>query len=120
MMIETRAKRRRAPDADEAALLTQMVAVATRVPADEIVSGRRLSPRAVRARRYAMYLANVVYQWPLHRVGAAFGRDRTTVGLACKAVEDLRDDPRIDEGLDRLEACLKAAPAGLLESGAEA
>ena len=105
-------------DAEAAALLAQVVASATRVPVDQIVAGGR-SHGAVRARHIAMYLANVVFQWPLQRVGTAFGRDRTTVGLACRAVEDLRDDPAIDDGLDRLEACLKAAPMGalVLEAG---
>ena len=113
-MTNTDVMERVGRDAEQAALLAQVVASATRVPAEQIVSGRRMSQDAVRARHIAMYLANVVFQWPLQRVGAAFGRDRTTVGLACRAVEDLRDDPAIDDGLDRLEACLKAAPAGAL------
>ena len=61
-----------------------------------------------------MYLAYVIFQWPLERVGAAFGRDRTTAGLACRQIEDLRDDPEFDAQLEQLEACLRLAPAEVM------
>ena len=97
-------------DDREAALIADVVALATGVPAPVILSGARRGRAACQARQAAMYLAYVIFQWPLDRVGPAFGRDRTTAGHACRQVEDRRDDPAFDAGLERLEACLRAAP----------
>lgn len=97
-------------DHEAAALVTDLVALATEVPTSEIVSLGKRGRRAVQARYVAMYLAYVIYQWPLDRVGAAFGRDRTTVGHACRYVEDQRDDRAFDRLMERLEACLRLAP----------
>ena len=100
------------PDRARTALVADVVSLATGIEPDEVLSERRLRPAAVRARHMAMYLANVVYGWPLQRVGQAFGRDRSTASHACGAIEDLRDDPGMDRLLDRLEACLRHAPGG--------
>lgn len=97
-------------DAALAGFAAQVVALATDVPARDIIGSNRRTAAVSRARQFAMYLAYVTFQWPLSRVGAAFGRDRTTAGYACRQIEDLRDDPRIDGELERLEACLRAAP----------
>lgn len=94
----------------EAALIADLVAMATGVPACQIVSGGPSGRATTHARQIGMYLAYVILQWPLDRVGAAFGRDRTTAGHACRRIEDRRDDPAFDAGLERLEACLRAAP----------
>ena len=97
MQIEqTRADRLRA------LLAMQAVASVTGVPAAAIGSKRRLGREVRRARSLALYLCHTEYGWPLHRVGAAFDRDRTTVGVACRDVEDWRDDPVLDALLDRL------------------
>lgn len=53
-----------------------------------------------------MYLAHVAKGISLTSIGAAFGRDRTTVSYACNLIEDLRDDTQFDAELDRLEALL--------------
>lgn len=53
-----------------------------------------------------MYLAHVAKGISLTAIGAAFGRDRTTVSYACSLIEDLRDDVEFDAELDRLEALL--------------
>lgn len=98
-------------DQGAAALVVEMVSLATGAPASEIAAGdARGGRRAVRARQIAMYLAYVTFQWPLERVGAAFGRDRTTAGYACRLVEDMRDERGFDDLLDRLEACLRLSP----------
>lgn len=112
--------RRLQSDRLKAAFIIQLVAMTTGVPAREIVYCSRRGGPASRARQIAMYLAYVIFQWPLHRVGQAFGRDRTTAGYACRNVEDLRDDPDFDAELERMEACLKASPAdpAWLEEGA--
>ncbi|WP_296817653.1 helix-turn-helix domain-containing protein [Brevundimonas sp.] len=97
-------------DAAAASLIADLVALATGVSVADITARTKRGRRAVRARRTCMYLAYVSYQWPLERVAAAFGRDRTTVGQACRDIEDLRDDPAFDAELDRLEACLRLVP----------
>ncbi len=97
-------------DRDRAVLITHLVAFSTGVPAREIVSSGRAALPASEARHLAMYLAHTGLGWPLARVGAAFGRDRTTVGHACRRVEDRRDDPGFDRSVEALEDCLRHAP----------
>lgn len=89
-------------DRSRALLAMQAVASVTGVPAAAIGSKRRLGREVRRARSLALYLCHTEYGWPLHRVGAAFDRDRTTVGVACRDVEDWRDDPALDALLDRV------------------
>jgi chromosomal replication initiation ATPase DnaA len=98
-------------DGERAAFVTELVALATGVPAAQIACDTRNHARAARARQIAMYLAYVGWRWPLARVGRAFGRDRTTAGHACRLIEDLRDDEAFDARLERLEACLQSAPS---------
>lgn len=59
------------------------------------------------ARHIAMYLCHVVGQMSLREVAREFGRDRTTVGHACHAVEDMRDNPTFDKQIDFLERELR-------------
>ena len=108
--IEREALERVQSDHGAAALVVDMVALATDTPRAEIGGFERRGRAAVRARQIAMYLTYVIFQWPLDRVGAAFGRDRTTAGHACRQVEDLRDDRGFDAMLERLEACLRLSP----------
>jgi chromosomal replication initiation ATPase DnaA len=54
-------------------------------------------------RQIAMYVCHVALQIPLHEIGHAFGRDRTTVGHACHVVEDRRDDPAYDDFVGAIE-----------------
>ncbi|MGA9658857.1 MAG: helix-turn-helix domain-containing protein [Asticcacaulis sp.] len=97
-------------DRSRALFIMDLVALATGVPASQIVCSTRNNARAARARQIAMYLAYITYSWSLVRIGAAFERDRTTAGHACHLIEDLRDDPAFDVKLEGLEACLKNAP----------
>jgi chromosomal replication initiation ATPase DnaA len=62
------------------------------------------------ARQVAMYLTHVAFGMSLHRVAVAFARDRSTVAYACHLIEDRRDDPKLDDMLDQLEAAMRAAP----------
>lgn len=57
------------------------------------------------ARQIAMYIAHVRLGLNLGEVGRVFQRDRTTVGHACRLIEDRRDD----EELDFLINCLERA-----------
>jgi|SRR4051794_37318677 chromosomal replication initiation ATPase DnaA len=58
------------------------------------------------ARQAAMYLAHVHLGLSLTRVGAHFGRDRTTAAHACAVVEEVRDDAKLGRVLECLEAAL--------------
>ncbi len=101
-------------DAAMAGFVTYVVSVATGVEAGKIFATTRHSATAARARHVAMYLAHIGLAWPLSRVGAAFGRDRTTASHAVQRVEDLRDRPGFDAALDTLEACVRAGPPPLV------
>ncbi len=101
-------------DPPRAALVIQLVALATGVAPAAIGARARGDATTVRARHLALYLAHTAFGWPLKRVAAAFGRDRSTVSYACAVVEDGRDDPRLDRSLAALETMLQAAPEGLL------
>lgn len=76
------------------------------VPIRLLVHISRCRADTARARQVAMYLAHVAKGISLTSIGAAFGRDRTTVSYACSLIEDLRDDPHFDAELDRLEGLL--------------
>lgn len=97
-------------DVRKAAFVIALVGMAMGIPVRDIASERRNHAPAARARQTAMYLACITYQWPMSRIARAFDRDRTTVGYACRLIEDLRDDPNFDALVDSLERCLKAAP----------
>lgn len=55
--------------------------------------GRRATSHV---RQVAMYVCHVAYSMPMGEVAQAFGRDRSTVGHACRIVEDRRDDRGYD------------------------
>lgn len=73
------------------------------VPATLILSAARGRLCIARSRQLAMYLAHVMLGESLSAVGAAFGRDRTTVSYACGLIEDMRDDPAFDAEVSVLE-----------------
>ncbi|CAN5185421.1 helix-turn-helix domain-containing protein [soil metagenome] len=106
-----RRRRRGEGDLAAAALVTQVTAFATGVPAEEIARMGRSAAHVSRARHIAMYLAHTVFGWPQWRVAHAFGRDRTTAGYACTLIESLRDDRAFDRKLDAMEACIRSVPA---------
>lgn len=87
-----------------------LVAMAFQIAADVIWEGDR-EPSAVRARHVAFYLTAVGFGLSLARVGAAFGRDRTSVAHALARVESWRDDPRFDSALLQLEQAVRQAPS---------
>ncbi|WP_338049388.1 helix-turn-helix domain-containing protein [Rhizobium tubonense] len=60
-------------------------------------------------RQIAMYICHVALRIPLHEIGLAFGRDRTTVGHACHVVEDRRDDPAFDDFVGAVERIVTSA-----------
>ena len=58
---------------------------------------------AAHVRQIAMYVCHVALQISLAEIGAAFGRDRTTVGHACNVVEDRREDRAFDDFVATVE-----------------
>ncbi len=97
-------------DVQIAAFVVQLVALSTGVRAGEIASAHRDCAGAARARQVAMYLTHTGCAWPLVRVAAAFGRDRSTISYACRRVEDLREDLDFDARMQQLERCIRTAP----------
>lgn len=74
-----------------------------------IFNASRCRIGVARSRQLAMYLAHVVLGVSLTAIGAAFGRDRTTVSYACHLIEDMRDDPDFDAEVTDLEMQLQNA-----------
>jgi chromosomal replication initiation ATPase DnaA len=97
---------------DEAAarLAAGAASYALGVPLEEITSDVRGAAEVAFARQVSMYLCHVAFELSLARVGAAFGRDRSTVAHACHAIEDRRDDEAFDDWIGALEAMLRTAP----------
>jgi chromosomal replication initiation ATPase DnaA len=79
---------------------------------EDLDAAVRGSRRAVFARQVAMYLAHVGFALSFEVIGRAFGRDRTTVAHACRAIEDRRDDIWFDCRLATLELICRAALDG--------
>lgn len=93
------------------------------IPEAILYSPTKGSSRASFARQIGMYLTHIVYEINLSRVARVFGRDRSTVSHACRVVEEYRDDPVIDEKLNKLESFLTRAPSpapALFQLGLEA
>lgn len=97
-------------DKARAQLARQIAAYSLGVPVEEINGPTRGGADAAFARQVAMYLTHVGFEMSLARVGAAFGRDRSTAAHACHMVEDRRDDRSLDALLDEMEAALRALP----------
>jgi len=96
---------RRSRGADSRAVeLLQLVAFERGVTPDQLLNRSRLAHVAA-ARQLAMYLVYTTLGGNMAKVGAFFGRDRTTVAYACRIVEDRRDegDTAFDAELARLE-----------------
>jgi hypothetical protein len=99
------------------AVLEQIVSSILAVPREELSAARRGRAPVAFARQVAMYLAHVGLGLSLTRVGALFGRDRTTVAHGCAVVEDRREDPAFDRALGIVESVLRAALVRGVNSG---
>jgi chromosomal replication initiation ATPase DnaA len=91
-------------DRHAAQLAAAVVSYALAVDRTDVLSPRRGTPDQSTARQVAMYLTHVTFSMSLARVAQAFGRDRSTVAHAMHIVEDLRDDPAVEDWLDTMEA----------------
>jgi hypothetical protein len=93
-------RRRRDP---EAARIIRLVAESRDVPALMLLHPSRCDAPIAEARQLAMYLIHVLMSRTYQEVGHYFRRDRTTVAHACAQVEDMRDDPRFEAEVSRIE-----------------
>jgi hypothetical protein len=84
--------------------LTQELLMAVGLEAEG--GGRRRALGHVR--QVAMYVCHVAYSMPMEEVAQAFGRDRSTVGHACRMVEDRRDDAAYDRFVTIVERMASA------------
>lgn len=91
-------------------VLEAIVSSAFRVRTDALRGASRGAAPVAFARQVAMYLAYTRLGFPYAQAGAIFGRDRTTAAHACRLVEEMRDDPRIDSTLDYLERAIDLCP----------
>ncbi len=96
-----------AGDRLRAETVVRIVAMTMGVSALEIDSSERSDRAVCWARRLAYYLGHIAFGWPMERVAHAFGRNRTTVSVACRLVEDARSDRRLDQTLAEVEAAIR-------------
>jgi hypothetical protein len=78
------------------------------VPHESLRASTRGKADVARARQVAMYLCHTVLGFSLTTVGDLFERDRTTVGHACRLIEDLRDRSVFDDQIAYLERAVLA------------
>lgn len=84
-------------------VVRQLVAELLSLSHERILRRRHSRRAAAHIRQIAMYVCHVALQISLADIGAAFGRDRTTVGHACNVVEDRRDDRAFDDFVATVE-----------------
>ena len=87
--------------------MSAAVAAAFMVPVGEIHATTRRTASAALARQSAMYLAHVAFGLNFTGAGRAFGRARTTAARACRAIEERREETRLDTALADLEHALR-------------
>jgi chromosomal replication initiation ATPase DnaA len=87
--------------------ISAAVAAAFMVPVGEIHATTRRTASVALARQSAMYLAHVAFGLNFTEAGRAFGRARTTAARACRAIEDRREEARLDTALADLEHALR-------------
>lgn len=100
---------KRLQDEHAVRLAVGLTGYAMQIPAEKMLSPAERDHQVARARQVAMYLSHVGLGMSLARIAAALGRDRSTVAHGCHKIEDLRDDPDVDEWLEDLEEQLKSA-----------
>jgi chromosomal replication initiation ATPase DnaA len=88
--------------------VVMQVAGALALTADGIL--RSSTHKEVTARRIAFYVLHSAYGLSLGQTAVAFRVDRSTVAIACKTIEERRDDPDFDAWMAALERSAAAAP----------
>ena len=86
-----------------------LVASVYDVPLHDLTQPDRGSSDTAAARQVAIYLAHTVLAMGFADLASAFNRARSTTLYAVRRVEEMRDDPKIDQTLTWLEGVLRAA-----------
>jgi len=86
-----------------ATFVNQMVASAFELPSERLLRYDRGNAKATRARQIAIYLMHTGLSFSLAKVSRIYNKDRTTIGYACRLIEDLRDSPAFDDRILELE-----------------
>ena len=96
-------------------IVRQLVLEMTAMAGDRPLWRRDWRRATCHGRQVAMYVCHVVLRLSMSEIGAAFGRDRTTVGHACNVVEDRRDDAAFDAFVSAIERLVISVfgPAGI-------
>lgn len=89
-------------------LVSRCVAGSYGLDVDEVIAGCRSDTMTFQARQVSIYLLYTILSYRLREIGAYFGRDRTTMGYACRQVEDLRDCKAFEQRLLVLEEMARA------------
>ncbi len=103
------------PPAVACRIVRQLALEITAMASDRPLRRRDGRRSTCHVRQIAMYVCHVVLRLSLSDIGAAFGRDRTTVGHACNVVEDRRDDAAFDAFVSVIERVVLSVfgPAGI-------
>ena len=98
--------------------MRQLVAELMILSSDGVQLRRNSRRTTVHVRQIAMYVCHVALQLSFAEIGAAFGRDRTTVAHACNVVEDRRDDRAFDDFVATIERITLSVfgAAGMIEN----
>ncbi len=86
-----------------AQFVNQMVASAFELPAERLLRCDRGNARATRARQISIYLMHTALSFSLSTISRIYNKDRTTIGYACRVIEDLRDSASFDDRISELE-----------------
>ncbi|MCB1463847.1 MAG: hypothetical protein KDJ90_15830 [Nitratireductor sp.] len=97
------------PKGVAARFVVRLVACAMQANEEEMLSPRRGTAEAARARQVVMYLLHTSLSISYADIADMFERDRTTVSHACRTIEDLRDDPMHDDQIASLEEMVDLA-----------
>jgi chromosomal replication initiation ATPase DnaA len=93
-----------------AKLVESIVASAFGVTPDEMCAKTRGRARVALARQVAIYLTHTRLGLSYAESGEHYRRDRTTAAHACRKVEDLRENVRLDTLIDCLERTVDLIP----------
>ena len=85
----------------------QMVASAFEFTTQDLFRERRESAKLVRARQVTIYLLHTSLRRPFGELAEIFDKDRSTIGHACRVIEDLRDIPKFDDRIIELEQTIQ-------------
>lgn len=89
-----------------ATFVNQMVASAFELPSERLLRYDRGNAKATRARQIAIYLMHTGLSFSLAKVSRIYNKDRTTIGYACRLIEDLRDSPAFDDRILELKSTI--------------